>query len=73
MFDGSDIPSPYGGPFLSPDQASLFNANNIALQEFKPFKRDDVFFNKTIKGVFWLVSQCQALSHREVAVERLSK
>uniref|UniRef100_A0A1I7YXP2 Fucosyltransferase n=1 Tax=Steinernema glaseri TaxID=37863 RepID=A0A1I7YXP2_9BILA len=65
----SDVHSPYGGYWLAPDVVKEKNLKPDDLH----FTYDDFQWSRKKKAIFWLVSNCDTLSKRELAVDRLSK
>ncbi|KAH7705730.1 alpha1,3-fucosyltransferase, partial [Aphelenchoides avenae] len=66
--NSSDFASPYGGPWVPPEQAKERGLQAVNLT----FDRKEILADKTIDGAFWLVSDCRTLSARERIVQTLS-
>lgn len=64
----SDVPWVYGGYWISPEKNKRlgFTPENL------PYDERTIFENKT-GAMFWLVSNCNTVSKRELAVEKLGK
>uniref|UniRef100_A0A1I7ZJV7 Fucosyltransferase n=1 Tax=Steinernema glaseri TaxID=37863 RepID=A0A1I7ZJV7_9BILA len=65
----SDIHHPYGGYWLSPE---IVKEKHITPENLH-FTEDEFQWDKRKKAIFWLVSNCNTVSRRELAVQRLSK
>lgn len=64
----SDIPWVYGGYWISPDKNKVLGFK----PEFLPYDQQTILENKT-GAIFWLVSNCNTVSRREIAVGKLGK
>lgn len=64
----SDVPWVYGGYWISPEKNKRlgFTPENL------PYDERTIFENKT-GAMYWLVSNCNTVSKRELAVEKLGK
>ncbi|KAH7727631.1 alpha1,3-fucosyltransferase [Aphelenchoides avenae] len=65
----SDVPSPYGFPWISNETAQQRGIPPLDLS----YDKEDVLRRKTVKGAVWMVSRCKAASGRERAVAALSE
>ncbi|VDM07044.1 unnamed protein product [Wuchereria bancrofti] len=64
----SDVPWVYGGYWISPEINKIFGIKSENL----PYDEKTILENKT-SAIFWLVSNCNTISKRELAVEKLGK
>ncbi|KHN84318.1 Alpha-(1,3)-fucosyltransferase C [Toxocara canis] len=64
----SDVPYPYGGYWVQPQDAKRLGF----MAEQLPYDEKTILKSKS-KSIFWLVSNCATPSKREVAVEKLSR
>lgn len=64
----SDVPWVYGGYWISPEmnKGLGFKSENL------PYDEKTILKNKS-SAIFWLVSNCDTISKRELAVEKLGK
>uniref|UniRef100_A0A0R3RFQ5 Fucosyltransferase n=1 Tax=Elaeophora elaphi TaxID=1147741 RepID=A0A0R3RFQ5_9BILA len=64
----SDVPWVYGGYWVSPEISKRhgFKSENL------PYDEETILKNKS-NAIFWLVSNCNTISKRELAVEKLEK
>ncbi|KAH7680088.1 alpha1,3-fucosyltransferase, partial [Aphelenchoides avenae] len=65
----SDVPSPYGFPWISNETAQQRGIPPLDLS----YDKEDVLRRKTVKGAVWMVSRCKAASGRERAIAALSE
>jgi hypothetical protein len=65
----SHVSFPYGGFWLNPDVTAKLGFKPVHL----PSDANNILQNKTMRGILWLVSNCNSNSKREVAVGALQK
>jgi hypothetical protein len=65
----SHVPMPYGGFFIPPKETKQLGFTPINL----PSDAETILADKTIKGILWMVSNCESNSKRELAVQALAK
>lgn len=65
----SHISFPYGGFWVSPEETVKHGFTPVKI----PFDANSILNNKTVRGILWLVSNCDSNSKRKVAVEALQK
>lgn len=65
----SHVPMPYGGFWVPPEKTAQLGFPPTRL----PNDRDSILGGKRVRGILWMVSNCDSYSKRELAIRELAK